>query len=446
MKTIIGLGLTGFSCVRYLSAQGHKVAVVDSRAEPPELAAFQQEFPHIPITCGTFDSLYLQQADELIVSPGVSLKEPPIAAAIAKGVPAIGDIEIFARTVKKPIVAITGSNGKTTVTSLVGKMVADAGHSVMVCGNIGEPVLSTLSRPSPDYYVVELSSFQLETTESLKPATAIILNLCPDHMDRYETYEDYAKAKQRVYKNCPRPVVNLDEPELWDQLNFSSPLGFSLSPQDSINHFCLRKINNEIYLAQGEQKVMNVKQLKLKQTYDYQNALAALALGYAIDLPLNSMVETLEKFQGLPHRCQWVGEYNGIHWYDDSKGTNAGATIAALLSLGVAKKGRLWLIAGGDSKRADLSSLVMPVQKYVDQLILLGKDAPILEVLLKDQVTTHRVSSMEDAVNLAGQSAEPGDIVLLSPACASLDMFRNYAHRGEVFVRAIENFYKLQAH
>ncbi len=440
MKVIIGLGLTGLSCLRYCVELGYKVAVVDSRLEPPESAALQKEFPYVPVTFGTFDSPYLKEADELIVSPGVSLKEPPIAAQLALSKSAVGDIELFARVVKKPIVAITGSNGKTTVTSLVGKMVADAGHSVVVCGNIGDPVLSTLNRPSPDYYVLEISSFQLETTESLKPSTAVVLNLCPDHMDRYETYEDYAKAKQRIYKNCLRPVVNLDEPELWRHLNLNNPLGFSLQAQGP-NDFCLRKINDEIFLAIGEQPLMNVKKLKLKQTYDFQNALAALALGKAIQLPIESMLHTLENFQGLPHRCQWVGEYNGVHWYDDSKGTNAGATIAALLSLGAAKTGRLWLIAGGDSKKADLSSLMGPVHQYVDQLILLGKDATILEKLLGDKVPTQNVSSMEEAVNWAAERAKPGDIVLLSPACASLDMFRNYAHRGEVFVKALHNFY-----
>lgn len=440
MKVIIGLGLTGLSCVRYCSDLGFKVAVVDSRAQPPELPALQKEFPHVSVTCGTFDSPYLKEADELIVSPGVSLQEPPIASQLAQGKSAIGDIELFARAVKKPIVAITGSNGKTTVTTLMGKMVADAGHSVIVCGNIGDPVLSTLSRSSPDYYVLEVSSFQLETTESLKPAAAVILNLCPDHMDRYETYEDYAKAKQRVYKNCLRPVVNLDEPELWRHLNLTKPLGFSLHTQGT-NDFCLRKINGEIFLAMGETPLMNVKQLKLKQTYDFQNALAALALGNAIHLPVEHMLHTLQNFQGLPHRCQWVGEYNGVHWYDDSKGTNAGATIAALLSLGATKSGRLWLIAGGDSKKADLSSLIGPVHQYVDQLILLGKDAPILEKLLGDKVPTQNVSFMEEAVNWIAQRAKPGDIVLLSPACASLDMFRNYAHRGEVFVKAIHDFY-----
>jgi UDP-N-acetylmuramoylalanine--D-glutamate ligase len=441
MKVVVGLGLTGLSCVRYLMGQGHSVAVVDSRANPPELAALQTEFPNIPVFCGSFAAPFLSQAAELIVSPGVSLKEPPIAEQIAKGVPAIGDVELFARMVQKPVVAITGSNGKTTVTSLMGKMVADAGHSVIVCGNIGDPVLSTLSRPLPDYYVVEVSSFQLETTTSLKPATAVILNLCPDHMDRYETYEDYSQAKQRIYKNCFRPVVNLDEPELWRHLSLQQNIGFSLKALTSNRDFCLQWINDEQFLAKGEESLLNVKQLKLKQRCDFQNALAALALGTAIDLPLESMLQTLQNFQGLPHRCQWVGEYNGVAWYDDSKGTNAGATIAALLSLGAGKTGRLWLIAGGDSKQADLSSLVDPVQRYVDEVILLGKDAPIIESLLQNKVPTHRVSSMIEAVDFAADLAKPGDIVLLSPACASLDMFRNYAHRGEVFVKAIQDYH-----
>jgi UDP-N-acetylmuramoylalanine--D-glutamate ligase len=444
MKLVVGIGLTGLSCIRYLVARGEKVAAIDSRAAPPELDQLKREFPEVPYTVGGFESPLWSQAAELVVSPGVSLQEPAIAQCIRAGVPAIGDVELFARVVQKPVIAITGSNGKTTVTSLVGKMVAEAGFAVEVCGNIGQPVLTAIDKPLPDFYVAELSSFQLETTDSLQPLTAVVLNVCQDHMDRYDSYEDYYQAKRRVYHGCRYPIVNADEPEIWRDIPFSqSPLAFSLRPLDS--GFCLREHNGEYFLALGEQLLLPVKEMQFTQQYEFQNALAALALGTAAGLPMNAMLETLRRFSGLPHRCQAVGEFGGIRWYNDSKGTNVGATIAALLSLGAAKSGRLFLIAGGDAKKADLSSLLEPVTRFADQLILLGKDAPQLQNLFAGKLPIARVTSMQEAVNFAAHSARPGDIVLLSPACASMDMFRNYAHRGEVFVQAIKDYFSKEA-
>ncbi len=441
MKIVVGIGLTGLSCLRYLIFRGEKVGIIDSRQAPPDLEKLIQEFPNVPYTIGGFDSPLLEQASELIVSPGVSLQEPAIAKQIARGIPAIGDVELFARAVKKPVLGITGSNGKTTVTALVGQMVADAGFKVEICGNIGQPVLTALAKPLPDFYVTELSSFQLETTYSLKPLTAVVLNVCQDHMDRYDSYADYCQAKRRVYQGCQYPVVNADEPEIWQALEFPNPpLLFSLQP--SPDAFCLRQHNGENYLALGEQLLLPVKSMQFTQRYEFQNALAALALGSAAGLPMESMVKTLQKFRGLPHRCQAVGEFGGIRWYNDSKGTNVGATIAALLSLGLSKTGRLFLIAGGDSKKADLSSLLSPVIRLVDQLILLGQDAPLFHNLFQDKLPIADVVTMQEAVTFAARTAQPGDIVLLSPACASLDMFRNYAHRGEVFVQAITDYYK----
>lgn len=439
MKLVVGIGLTGLSCIRYLLECGERVGAIDTRQNPPELEQLQKQYPQVPFFTGGFDSPLLDRADELIVSPGVSLKEPALAKRIAQGVPAIGDVELFARNVQKPIIAITGSNGKTTVTSLMGKMVADAGYAVEVCGNIGQPVLTAIAKPLPDFYVAELSSFQLETTYSLKPLTAVVLNVCQDHMDRYETYEDYYQAKRRIYRDCRYPVINADEPQIWQNLSFqSAPLTFSIQAQQG---FCLREHEGEFYLALDDQLLLPVKKLQFCQRYEYQNALAALALGSAAGLPLNSMLKTLQNFQGLPHRCQAVGEYHGVRWFNDSKGTNVGATIAALLSIGSSKSARLFLIAGGDSKKADLSALIGPVCRYVDHLILLGQDAPLLEQLFQSKLPLTKVNSMQEAVNFAAQSAQANDVVLLSPACASLDMFKNYAHRGEVFVQAIKDYY-----
>ena len=441
MKLVIGIGLTGLSCIRYLVNKGDQVAAIDSRISPPDLEQLKKEFPQVIYHTGNFDSPLFDQANELIVSPGVSLHEPPIANTIKKGIPAIGDIELFARAINKPIIAITGSNGKTTVTTLMGKMVADAGYQVEVCGNIGQPVLTTLEQKQPpDFYVAELSSFQLETTYSLKPLTAVILNLCPDHMDRYETLEDYLQAKQRIYHHCQYPVVNAEENFIWKDLTFSqTPISFSSQPLTE--GFCLREKNGVNYLSHGQELLMPVTELQFTQRYEFQNALAALALGFSAGLPMESMLNTLREFNGLPHRCQLVGEFQGVRWYNDSKGTNVGATIAAILSLGLAKSGRLILIAGGDSKKADLSSLFGPVTQFADQLILLGKDAPLFDHLLQGQLPITHVSSMPEAVTIAAELSRPGDIVLLSPACASLDMFRNYAHRGEVFIQSINQFY-----
>lgn len=441
MRIIIGIGLTGLSCIRYLVARGEKVGAIDSRPAPPDLNTLKEEFPQIPYTVGSFDSPLLDTALELIVSPGVSLKEAPIAKQLMRGVPAIGDVELFARALKRPVIAITGSNGKTTVTSLVGQMVKDAHHTAEVCGNIGQPVLVAIEKPLPDFYVTELSSFQLETTYSLKPLSAVVLNVCPDHMDRYDTYEEYCQAKRRVYEGCQYPVVNADEPAIWKNLHFARPpVLFSLEPL--VEGFCLRQQEGQYYLAQGEQLLLPVEEMQLRQRYEFQNALAALALGRAAGLPMDSMLKTLREFRGLPHRCQAVGEWGGIRWYNDSKGTNVGATIAALLSLAATKRGRLFLIAGGDSKKADLSSLLEPVTRFVDQLILMGQDAPLFQKLFQNKVPITHVSSMQEAVISAAKVAKPGDIVLLSPACASLDMFRNYAHRGEVFVQAIHDYFE----
>lgn len=440
MKLVVGIGLTGLSCIQYLIERGERVGAIDSRQKPPELEQLQKRYPQVPFFTGGFHSPLLVQADELIVSPGVSLQEPALAARIAEGVPAIGDVELFAREVTKPVIAITGSNGKTTVTSLMGKMVKEAGYQVEVCGNIGQPVLTALTKPIPDFYVAELSSFQLETTYSLKPLAAVVLNVCQDHMDRYETYEDYYKAKRRIYRGCQHPVINADEPQIWQNIAFqTSPQTFSIQAQQG---FCLREYNGEFYLALNEQLLLPVKSLPFCQRYEYQNALAALALGSAAGLPLQSMLNTLKNFQGLPHRCQAVGEYQGVRWFNDSKGTNVGATIAALISLGSSKRGQLILIAGGDSKKADLSALVAPVCQFVDHLVLLGKDAPLLENLFQGKLPLTKVNTMEAAVVFAAELAQPHDVVLLSPACASLDMFKNYAHRGEVFVQAIKDYYQ----
>lgn len=437
LKVIVGLGETGLACARFLADQNIPIAVTDSRKEPPQLKKFKKEFPAIEIALGSFSEKLLNDAAEIVVSPGVSLKEPTIVQQIKKGKSVIGDIELFTRHINNPVLAITGSNGKTTVTTLLGLMVKEAGNSASVCGNIGEPVLNQLVSPEPDYYVIELSSFQLETTYSLNPAVATILNMSPDHMDRYDTYQEYVQAKQRIYQNCHWPVVNADEPDIWETVKLmTSPIQFSLTNDKA--DFSLIEHNQQWHLAHHGKPLIAVSELKLNARHHCQNALAALAMAEAIGLPMESRLNVLRNFAGLPHRCQWLRTLNGVDWYNDSKGTNVGATQAAITSLGAHIKGGLILILGGQGKGADFSPLREPVQQYVKQVILIGEDAPIIEKALKETTKLSFADSMESAVQTAESVAESGDAVLLSPACASFDMFDNFEHRGDVFINAVE--------
>lgn len=436
LKAIVGLGDTGLACARFLSQQGIPFIVTDSRDTPPQLQTLTKEYPDVEVVCGQFDEKVLNKASEIIISPGVSLKEPTIAAQISKGKPIIGDIELFARYVNKPVLAITGSNGKTTVTTLVGLMLKEAGVSVAVCGNIGIPVLEQLTT-DVNYYVVELSSFQLETTYSLKPMTATVLNVSPDHMDRYAEYSDYVHAKQRIYNNCQYPVVNADQPMIWQDLKFNCPaLKFSLTQEKKID-FALTRSDNETYLTYKQQPLIATSELRLNAPHHLQNALAALAIGHSVHLPTEKMLNVLRHFEGIPHRCQWVRRYNHVDWYNDSKGTNVGATKTAILSLGQHARGNLILIAGGQGKGADFSLLQEPVKKYVKHTILIGEDATLLAAALKGVTQISHAVSMAQAVELAASLVQPNDFVLLSPACASFDMFDNFEHRGEVFMKIV---------
>lgn len=438
LKTVvIGLGSTGLSCVRYLKAKGFPVAVTDSRENPPGLVELQNAFPDVPVSVGAFSSVLIDAAEQLIVSPGVSCREPQIEAQIRKGVPVLGDIELFARDNDKPVLAITGSNGKTTVTTLLGRMVEASGYKASVCGNIGRPALDALLDEQPDFYVMELSSFQLETTFSLKTNAAVILNVTPDHMDRYDHFSDYLAAKQRIYQHCQCPIINLDEPMIWQNLSSSNSIGFTLQVPEQ-GQFGLRENRGQYYLAEGELLLAPLNQLILQGRHHYQNALAALAMGFAIGLPTEAMLSVLKTFRGIAHRCEYVAEKRGVHWINDSKGTNVGATVAAIQTLSQQQKGRLFLIAGGDAKKADLSDLRAPIQQAVEKVMLFGQDADAIAAVIEGVTPYEKVRSLEDAVRQAAELARPGDTVLLSPACASFDMFKNYEHRGQTFIDLVK--------
>lgn len=434
LHVVVGLGVTGMSCVRYLQKQGLAVAVVDTRENPPMLAELQQSYPLVPVFLGKLDSNLLAKANTIILSPGVSLQTPEIAAQVQLGKKVIGDIELFAHAVHSPVIAITGTNAKSTVTTLVGLMAKTAGFNVQVGGNLGVPALDLLmANKAANLYVLELSSFQLETLYSLRPAVASILNITPDHLDRYPSYEAYAQAKLRIYKNCEVAVYNLDDPLTYCRdTEVEQHYTFSLNAPNK-DGFGLLHQGNDIFLAYEQSPLLSVKALPVSGKHYQANALAALAIGYGFGLPMDAMLKVLREFKGLPHRCQFIREINGVKWFNDSKGTNVGATLAAIEGLGADISGKLVLIAGGLGKNADFNLLVPAIAKYARSVILIGAAANEIGHAIGNKTQVVFADSMADAIAKAKQAAVPKDCVLLSPACASYDMFKNFEHRGEVF-------------
>ena len=437
---IVGLGKTGLSCARYLHQRGLSFKIMDTRANPPGEAECRQQFADVPLHTGGFNEPWLMTADELVVSPGISLAEPAIARAIANGARAIGDIELFCRALNetfadKPLVAITGSNGKSTVTTLVGNMVRAAGLHPGVGGNIGTPALDLLDDPTIDVYVLELSSFQLETTYSLRATAATVLNISPDHMDRYTTLDNYRQAKQRIYHHCETAIVNRND-LLTLPAQTTRTVSFG-SDQPRQDQFGLLTDSDGSWLSKGSDKLLNSAQLKIKGRHNQLNALAALALGEAIGLDMAPMLDALRSFTGLPHRCQWLAERTGVAWFNDSKATNVGAAIAAIDGLGSGLTGKVIVIAGGDGKGADFSDLRPAIARYVSHLVLLGRDGPTMARELAGSAVIHECVGLEAAVSLAARLAQSGDAVLLAPACASLDMFNSFEHRGERFAELV---------
>ncbi|MDV3440981.1 UDP-N-acetylmuramoyl-L-alanine--D-glutamate ligase [Pseudomonas otitidis] len=436
-RIVVGLGKSGMSLVRFLARQGVPFAVADTRENPPELATLRLQFPQVEVRCGELDVEFLCRAQELYVSPGLALATPALQEAAKRGVKLSGDIELFARHAKAPIVAITGSNAKSTVTTLVGDMARAAGKRVAVGGNLGTPALDLLA-DDIELYVMELSSFQLETTERLNAEVATVLNVSEDHMDRYADMQAYHLAKHRIFRGARQVVVNrgdaLSRPLVADQLPCWS---FGLNKPD-FKAFGLIEEDGEKYLAYQFEKLMPVRELKVRGAHNQANALAALALGHAVGLPFGPMLAALREFTGLAHRCQWVRELRGVAYYDDSKATNVGAALAAIEGLGADIDGKLVLIAGGDGKGADFSGLTAPVARYCRAVVLLGRDAELIAAALGDAVPLVRVKTLDEAVQRCAELAREGDAVLLSPACASLDMFKNFEERGRLFAQAAE--------
>jgi UDP-N-acetylmuramoylalanine--D-glutamate ligase len=429
---IVGLGRTGISCARYLHAQGWRLAVTDTRAAPPQLEQLRALDPHIVLSLGGLDTRLLSDALCVVASPGVSLADPFFVAARRLGLEIVGDVELFARATHAPVVGITGTNGKSTVTTLVGRMAARAGLRVRVGGNLGEPALELLAADT-ELYVLELSSYQLETTSSLHCRAATVLNVSPDHLDRYADLAAYAAAKARIFARCDTAVINLDDP-----LVIAMPraarrtLSFSLRAAIGADYAVARE-DGQWFLTRRAEPLLPLAAMKIKGLHNAANALAALALGEALALPLPVMLEELRGFAGLPHRSQWVAEVDGVSYVDDSKGTNVGATLAAVAGM----EGPLVMILGGEGKSQDFGPLAGAFRGKVRHAVLIGRDAAQLERALAGVCPLSRTTTLPAAVAAAAAAAQPGDTVLLSPACASLDMFRDYAHRGQVFAEAV---------
>ncbi|WP_020167688.1 MULTISPECIES: UDP-N-acetylmuramoyl-L-alanine--D-glutamate ligase [Methylotenera] len=442
---VLGLGDTGLSALHWLESQGAILSAADSRVNPPSVEDVTKRMPQVIIHTGPFDSAVFKQADLIVISPGVALSESAVQAAIAHGVPVIGDVELFAQYRPKDakVIAITGSNGKTTVTTLVGEICKEAGLKTIVAGNIGLPVLEALMMQTPDVYVLELSSFQLETTHHLSCDSATVLNVSEDHMDRYADIDAYIAAKARILAHAKTAVLNRDDAVslgLQAKEQNTNTVTFGLNAAPTYEDFGLVTCDGEQCLTSGQRKLMPTNQLKISGLHNVANALAAAALCNAIDIEKAAIASALRNFKGLPHRVEWVATVNEVDFYDDSKGTNVGATCAAIA--GMVKQGepqKVVLIAGGDGKGQDFAPLLPAVKANARAVVLIGRDAALIEaVLLPSEIALYHAADLPEAVNIAQKIALSGDAVLLSPACASFDMFKNYVHRAEVFVAAVK--------
>jgi len=425
---IAGLGATGLSCARYLHERGWRIAVTDTRPAPPQLAALAALDARIPVRLGALDPELLEGAVFVVASPGLPVRGPFFEEAERRGLAVVGDIELFARAAAAPVVGVTGTNGKSTVTTLVAGMALRAGLKVRAGGNLGPPALDLLAAGT-ELYVLELSSYQLETTSSLCCRAATVLNVSADHLDRYPSLASYAAAKARIFVRCDTAVINLDDPLVVAMpRTASSTLSFSLRASVGAT-YALALHQGEWWLTRAGAPLLRATELRTRGAHNAANALAALALGEALALPLAAMLAELRSFAGLPHRSQWIADRQGVAYIDDSKGTNA--AVAGM-------PGPVVLIAGGDGKNQNFGPLATGLRGKVRHIVLIGRDAPLIARALDGVCPIERCATLPQAVQAAARAARPGDTVLLSPACASFDMFRDYAHRGEVFAEAVQ--------
>jgi len=434
---VLGMGDTGLSALRWLKRHDAILSLADTRNLPPNAALVKKEMPEVPVYLGAFKAQAFANAEVIVVSPGVSLAEPQIQAAIKRGISVVGDVELFAqyRPPHTKLIAITGSNGKSTVTALIDEMCKAAGLKTVVAGNIGLPVLETLVDEAPDIYVLELSSFQLETTSSLNADAATVLNITEDHLDRYASLKDYAAAKTRIFEGSGAQVLNRqDALSLGMAKAGRNQITFGTDLPPTPDDFGLMHNPDDIWLMHGSTALIKVSEMRIAGLHNAVNALAALALCRAIGLDFAPLLSALRNYKGLPHRIELVAEIGGVSFYDDSKGTNVGATCAALAGL----PQKVVLIAGGDGKAQDFTPLRAAVKQNARAVVLIGRDGALIGAVLKDtDIPLLNATSLENAVQIAFNAAQLSDAVLLSPACASFDMFKNYLHRAEVFVSAV---------
>ena len=434
-RVVVGLGVTGLSCARYLYARGLPFTVVDTRAEPPGLAQLRLEMPEVIVFAGDYPDDIIESAAELVVSPGIAMNDPIVVQALAAAVDVVGDVDLFVREAGAPVIGITGSNAKSTVTELLGQMARDAGLNVGVGGNLGTPALDLLA-DERELYVLELSSFQLERSAHLDLAVATVLNVSADHLDRHGNMPAYHQAKHRIFRGCRKAVVNRSDPLTIPLVASDVEIISWRMGEPELGGFGLRQIDGTEYLCHEFESLLPVTDVGLAGRHNIANALVALAIGHAAGLPVDIMVATLRTFSGLPHRCQQVAEIGGVRFVNDSKGTNIGATEAALGGLGGERD--IVLIAGGQGKGADFTPLRKAVARHCKLLVLIGEDAGRMQQALEGDAPVVIALSMASAVTTAAAAAAPGDCVLLSPACASFDMFSGYVERGEAFCNAVE--------
>jgi len=442
---VLGLGDTGMSMTRWLARHGAQVSVADSREAPPHARELAHGLPQVPLACGAFKRASFEGIDLIAISPGVDRRESEVALAIKNGMPVVGDVELFVQGLREvgdspKLIAITGSNGKSTVTEMAGAMCRHAKLNTVVAGNIGLPVLDALGeiesgKPVPDMVVLELSSFQLESTSTLDADAAAMLNLSEDHLDRYDIMDDYAAAKARIFAGHGVQVLNRDDGVSLGMARAGRSVAtFGLNAPTRDTEWGIRDIAGKKLLARGGTQLMEIDELPVAGLHNAANALAAAALCHALSISDASITEALRGFKGLPHRVEKINEINNIVFYDDSKGTNVGATVAALTGL----PGPVVLIAGGDGKGQDFSPLASAVASRARAVVLIGRDAPLIARALKSvRVPLLNAGDMDEAVRIAYRAARAGDAVLLSPACASYDMFRSYVHRAQVFAECV---------
>ncbi len=441
---VLGLGETGLSLARWLGARGAHVRVADSRDNPPGLDVLKRDCPRAEIRCGVFGDALLDGVDSIAISPGVPLADPFMQRAVARGIPVEGDIELFAQQLAQGrVIAITGANGKTTVTSMVEHLCKAAGKDAVAAGNISPAVLDVVLQrgdKQPEIWVLELSSFQLETTSTLDADAATVLNISEDHLDRYDGMDAYAAAKARIFNGGGVQLLNRDDVRSMGMaLPGRKVVTFGLDAPKNESDWGIVRDGADIWLVQGSERLLKASELQVTGLHNVANALAALALCRAIDLPMPALLDALHGFKGLPHRVERVAEIGGVVYYDDSKGTNVGATEAALKGLGR----KAVVILGGEGKGQDFSPLNAAVAQHARAAVLIGRDALLIEAALQGcGVPLQRATDMNDAVRKSAGLAQRGDAVLLSPACASFDMFKNYAHRAEVFVAAVRDLQK----